>query len=46
LYEQDKRKKTAAILSGWWDGVQGRMGPRRNPMQPTDGSSLSATPRV
>lgn len=46
LYEQDKRNKTAAILSGWWDGVHGRMGPRRNPMQPTDGSKLSATPRV
>lgn len=46
LYEQDKRNKSAAILSGWWDGVQGRMGPRRNPMQPTDGSKLSATRRA
>ncbi len=46
LYERDKRNKSAAILSGWWDGVQGRMGPRRDPMRPTDGSGLSASPRL
>jgi rhamnosyltransferase len=29
LYEQMKANKMAAVFLGWWDGVQGRMGPRR-----------------
>lgn len=28
LYERSKREKLAAIASGWWDGVRGRLGPR------------------
>jgi rhamnosyltransferase len=28
LYEQSKTRKIAAVSSGWWDGVRGRMGPR------------------
>jgi rhamnosyltransferase len=29
LYEQSKGSKIAAVFRGWWDGVQGNMGPRR-----------------
>lgn len=29
LYERQKAAKVAAILGGWWDGVHGRLGPRR-----------------
>jgi rhamnosyltransferase len=28
LYEQSKARKIAAVWSGWWDGVRGRLGPR------------------
>jgi len=28
LYEQSKASKIAAVFLGWWDGIQGRMGPR------------------
>jgi rhamnosyltransferase len=28
LYEEDKLDKIAAVASGWWDGVRGRLGPR------------------
>jgi rhamnosyltransferase len=28
LYEHAKARKIAAVLSGWWDGVRGRLGPR------------------
>ena len=29
LYEQMKAAKINAVLSGWWDGVRGRLGPRK-----------------
>src|ERR1700722_12684705 len=29
LYEQSKGSKIAAVLLGWWDGIQGNMGRRR-----------------
>jgi rhamnosyltransferase len=29
LYEQSKSSKIAAVFLGWWDGVHGKMGPRR-----------------
>jgi rhamnosyltransferase len=29
LYERSKGSKIAAVFQGWWDGVQGNMGPRR-----------------
>jgi rhamnosyltransferase len=29
LYERSKGKKIGAVAQGWWDGVRGRMGPRR-----------------
>ena len=29
LYERQKTAKIRAIVSGWWDGVHGRLGPRR-----------------
>jgi rhamnosyltransferase len=29
LYEGSKADKIAAVAHGWWDGVHGRMGPRR-----------------
>jgi rhamnosyltransferase len=29
LYERSKGRKIAAVFQGWWDGVQGNMGPRR-----------------
>jgi rhamnosyltransferase len=29
LYERCKARKIAAVSAGWWDGVRGRMGPRR-----------------
>lgn len=29
LYEQGKLAKIAAVAEGWWDGVRGRLGPRR-----------------
>jgi rhamnosyltransferase len=29
LYEPSKGSKIAAVFRGWWDGVQGNMGPRR-----------------
>jgi rhamnosyltransferase len=28
LYEEAKRGKIAAVFSGWWDGITGKMGPR------------------
>jgi rhamnosyltransferase len=30
LYESNKSQKIAAVIEGWWDGVRGRMGPRRS----------------
>jgi rhamnosyltransferase len=30
LYEDTKAAKTLAIFEGWWDGVRGRLGPRRH----------------
>jgi rhamnosyltransferase len=29
LYERSKVRKIAAVTAGWWDGVCGRMGPRK-----------------
>ncbi len=29
LYEGAKAQKTTAVIQGWWDGVHGRMGPRK-----------------
>lgn len=29
LYEQAKARKLAALGEGWWDGLRGRLGPRR-----------------
>jgi rhamnosyltransferase len=29
LYERSKARKIAAVSAGWWDGVRGRLGPRR-----------------
>ncbi len=29
LYEQMKAAKLNAVMHGWWDGVRGRLGPRR-----------------
>jgi len=29
-FEQDKITKIAAVAQGWWDGVWGKMGPRRH----------------
>ncbi len=29
LYEQMKAAKVDAVMRGWWDGVRGRLGPRR-----------------
>jgi rhamnosyltransferase len=29
FYEQDKWQKIRAVGQGWWDGIRGRMGPRR-----------------
>ena len=29
LYEESKASKIAAVFFGWWDGIQGNMGPRR-----------------
>ena len=31
MYEQEKASKIYAVCQGWWDGVRGRMGPRRSP---------------
>jgi truncated hemoglobin YjbI len=31
LYEQAKAGKIVAIIHGWWDGIHGNMGPRRQP---------------
>ena len=31
LYEDTKARKIAAVAEGWWDGVRGRLGPRRHP---------------
>jgi rhamnosyltransferase len=31
LYEHSKTEKIAAVWAGWWDGVRGRLGPRRSP---------------
>jgi rhamnosyltransferase len=31
LYEDGKGDKIGAVLRGWWDGVHGRLGPRRPP---------------
>lgn len=30
-FERDKISKIVAVAQGWWDGVRGRMGPRRRP---------------
>ena len=29
LYKPSKARKIAAVFAGWWDGVRGRLGPRR-----------------
>jgi len=29
LYEEGKAGKIGAVMHGWWDGMRGRMGPRR-----------------
>ena len=29
-FEQDKASKIIAVAQGWWDGVRGKMGPRRH----------------
>ncbi len=29
-FEQDKVSKISAVAQGWWDGVRGKMGPRRH----------------
>ncbi len=29
LYEDTKARKLAALVAGWWDGLRGRLGPRR-----------------
>jgi rhamnosyltransferase len=34
LYESSKARKIAAVAAGWWDGVRGRMGPRKGEVQP------------
>jgi rhamnosyltransferase len=34
LYEEDKAAKIGAVIHGWWDGMRGRMGPRRQPKEP------------
>jgi rhamnosyltransferase len=31
LYEQGKLDKIIAVIQGWWDGIHGSMGPRRQP---------------
>ncbi|MGA2399156.1 MAG: glycosyltransferase family 2 protein [Steroidobacteraceae bacterium] len=30
LYERSKARKIAAVAAGWWDGVCGRLGPRKS----------------
>jgi rhamnosyltransferase len=34
LYERSKARKIAAVSAGWWDGVCGRMGPRKGAAEP------------
>ena len=34
LYESSKARKIAAVSAGWWDGVRGRMGPRKGEARP------------
>jgi rhamnosyltransferase len=34
LYERSKALKIAAVAAGWWDGVRGRLGPRRGTARP------------
>jgi rhamnosyltransferase len=34
LYEESKGAKLAAVAAGWWDGVRGRLGPRRTGPSP------------
>jgi rhamnosyltransferase len=36
LYEDAKLAKLAAVVHGWWDGVRGRLGPRRPPVAACD----------
>ena len=31
LYEEGKAAKIGAVMHGWWDGMRGRLGPRRRP---------------
>jgi rhamnosyltransferase len=31
LYEEGKAGKIGAVIHGWWDGMRGRLGPRRRP---------------
>jgi hypothetical protein len=38
LYEQSKASKIAAVFLGWWDAIQGKMGPRRGQQSRTSGS--------
>jgi len=40
LYEDAKRQKIAAVFSGWWDGVQGKMGPRNRQTRRASNSAL------
>jgi rhamnosyltransferase len=41
-YEQDKFHKIAAVGAGWWDGIRGKMGPRRM----AAGKASTAAPRL
>jgi rhamnosyltransferase len=34
LYERSKARKIGAVSAGWWDGVRGRLGPRRGEARP------------
>ena len=34
LYEDTKARKLAALGAGWWDGLRGRLGPRRSDAAP------------
>jgi rhamnosyltransferase len=40
LYEDAKLAKLAAVAHGWWDGVRGRLGPRRPPVAACDPGSV------
>jgi rhamnosyltransferase len=34
LYEDGKRDKIGAVIHGWWDGIHGKMGPRKQRQTP------------